>query len=117
MGKLNRRRADYAAHSKRVTRTLRWKALRFQALERDEWKCVQCGRRGRLEVDHIEPVRDRPDLAYSLANLQCLCPRHHGQKTRLEVGHPPLSPKRQAWRDLLREAQLIASSSKGTQDA
>lgn len=94
---------DYFRHSKRITDSKRWKALRWTALRRDGFKCVQCGARGRLEVDHIEPVRDRPDLAWDLANLQSLCPADHSRKTRLELGFPDLPPARKAWRDLLQE--------------
>lgn len=95
------KRKEYKRHSAKVTRGPRWKALRMQALERDGWQCVQCGERRRLECDHVKPVRDRPDLAYVLSNLQILCGRCHARKTRIEVGHTPLSPKRQEWRDLL----------------
>ena len=97
------RRREYKRHSARVTRGPRWKALRMQALDRDGWQCVQCGERRRLEVDHIEPVRDRPDLAYSLANLQCLCGRCHSRKTRIEIGLGPLNPAREAWKKLVRQ--------------
>lgn len=92
---------DYRRHSAKVCRGPRWKALRMQALERDGWQCVECGSRRRLECDHIEPVRDRPDLAYVLSNLQILCGRCHARKTRIEVGHKALTPKRQQWRNLL----------------
>lgn len=95
----------YKRYSRSTCRGPRWKALRMQALERDDWRCVQCGARKGLECDHVLPVRDRPDLAYSLANLQILCGRCHARKTRLEVGHKPLTPKRQEWRDLLRNMQ------------
>ena len=95
----------YKRHSAKVTRGPRWKALRMQALDRDDWQCVQCGARQRLECDHVLPVRDRPDLSYTLSNLQILCGRCHARKTRLEVGHKPLTPKRLKWRDLLRQMQ------------
>lgn len=98
---MNRKRDEYNRHSAKVTRGPRWKALRIQVLDRDGWQCVQCGERRRLECDHIEPVRDRPNLSYVLSNLQTLCGRCHARKTRLEVGHKPLPPKRQEWRDLL----------------
>jgi len=97
------RRKEHARYSRHVTRGPRWKALRMQALERDHWKCVQCGTRRRLEVDHIEPVRKRPDLAYSLGNLQVLCGRCHARKTRIEIGHKPLNPRRAAWANLVRK--------------
>lgn len=92
---------EYRRHSAKVCCGPRWKALRLQALERDEWQCVQCGSRRRLECDHIEPVRDRPDLSYTLSNLQILCGRCHARKTAIEVGITPLSPKRREWRDFL----------------
>jgi len=98
-------RKDYARHSARITRGPRWKALRAQALERDDWRCVQCGERRGLECDHVLPVRDRPELAYVLSNLQILCGRCHARKTRIEVGHKALPPRRQQWRDLLRKMQ------------
>lgn len=92
-------------HSRAITRGPRWKALRMQALDRDGWQCVSCGTRRRLECDHVLPVRTHPELAYKLSNLQILCGACHTRKTRIEVGHKPLTPKRQQWRDLLRDMQ------------
>lgn len=88
-----------------VYRDARWPVLRLAAKRRDGWKCVQCGARYRLEVDHIKPVRDAPEKAFDLDNLQTLCGRCHGKKTRVESGHPELSPERQKWRDLLQNMQ------------
>ncbi|MBY6119818.1 HNH endonuclease [Mameliella alba] len=102
--------------SRAVTKTRRWEALRLQALRRDDWACVQCGARSGLEVDHIQPVRDTPQRAYDLANLQTLCGRCHSRKTRIECGHPELRPERQAWRDLLCDMTRNLSSN-GEQDA
>mgnify|MGYP001060250354 CR=1 FL=1 len=110
---MSARRKDYKRHSARVTRGPRWKALRMQALERDEWQCVECGTRRGLEVDHILPVRDRPNLSYTLSNLQCLCGRCHARKTRLEVGHTPLPPERAKWRNLLRDMQRKPQPTRG----
>jgi len=106
-------RREFKRHSARVTRSRRWKALRMQALDRDDWQCVQCGDRRRLEVDHIEPVRDRPDLAFTLSNLQCLCPKCHSRKTRIEVGMGQPNPAREAWKSLLRDMQRNQSSNIG----
>lgn len=97
---------QYRRYSAKVIRSRRWKALRLVALRRDDFACVQCGTRGPLEVDHIKPVRDRPDLSFELDNLQSLCGSCHSKKTRFEVGHKPLPPERQKWRDLLRDMQL-----------
>lgn len=100
-------------YSRHVTRGPRWKALRQQALKRDGFRCVQCGEKVGLEIDHIESVRNRPDLAWSLENLQTLCRRCHTSKTNLEIGNAPINPARQAWRTLLRKSPLNPNQ-KGT---
>jgi len=89
----------YPRHSRGIIGTSRWRRLRVEVLRRDGWRCVQCGARGRLEVDHIRPVRTHPEGAFEPGNLQCLCPSCHTKKTRLECGHPPLSEARRKWRD------------------
>jgi 5-methylcytosine-specific restriction enzyme A len=96
----------YKRFSNSVTRTRRWKALRLEALRRDEFRCVKCDGRNSLEVDHIKSVRSAPDRAFDLSNLQVLCKACHTAKTRIEVGHEPLSPNRQAWRILLQNTRL-----------
>jgi|GEM_PF-363606 len=103
--KITPRGRAYHRHSKKITRTKRWAALRVQALRRDGFRCVQCGARGRLEIDHIKPVRTHPELSFDLANLQSLCPSCHTRKTRIECGHPPPSPERIAWREAVKELQ------------
>ncbi|WP_208348795.1 HNH endonuclease [Pseudaestuariivita rosea] len=106
-------RQTHHRHSKKVTRGARWTVLRAAILERDGYRCRECGARGRLEVDHIKPVRTHPQLSYDPDNLQSLCPSCHTKKTRLECGHPPLSPQRQAWRDLLQKPQPKPVEQKG----
>lgn len=56
--------------------------LRFQILERDGWQCVQCGKRGRLECDHIVPLHHGGHSTPE--NLQALCVRCHIIKTKQE---------------------------------
>lgn len=87
----------WARYSRPVLKSKRWKVLRHQILERDGWKCRSCGGHGRLEVDHIEPVRSNPSRAFDPLNLQSLCPSCHTRKTRIECGHPEKSPARIAW--------------------
>lgn len=96
-------RKEFARHSKRVTSTRRWQVLRHQILERDGWKCRCCGERRRLEIDHIQPVRLAPERAFDPSNLQALCGPCHTRKTRIEVGHKPVDPKRAAWREAVAE--------------
>jgi 5-methylcytosine-specific restriction endonuclease McrA len=92
----------YRRHSAVVTRTKRWRALRLQALRRDGFRCVRCGGRRRLEVDHIKPVRTHPELAFVLSNLQTLDAVCHSRKTRLEIGLGEVDPARDAWRELVK---------------
>lgn len=96
-----------------VYRDKRWPALRLMAKRRDGFMCVRCGARSRLEVDHIKPVRDAPELAFDLRNLQTLCGGCHAKKTRIEAGHPELTPERQKWRDLLQHMQRNPVEQKG----
>ena len=39
-----------------------WVGIRALVLDRDGWACVKDGRKGRLEVDHILPMHQRPDI-------------------------------------------------------
>ena len=110
----------YHRHSKRVTSTKRWQALRHEILERDNWTCVcGCGRRTRLEIDHIKPVRTHPDLAFDPANLQTLAAPCHTKKTRIECGHtaPVRSPARDAWAQAVADLATPSQPGKGISNA
>lgn len=65
-----------------------WRATRLQALKRDQYLCRDCLQRGlvtpAVDVDHIIPVEQRPDLRLDLANLQSLCLPCHRAKTAAE---------------------------------
>lgn len=98
-------------HGASIYRTERWKAVRHEAKRRDGWKCVQCGARGRLEVDHKIPVRINRELAFDLTNLQTLCIPCHSRKTRIEVGMGEPNPKRDAWRRAVAELTAARPSS------
>lgn len=53
------------------TRDLIPESVRTQVYERDGWRCVECGSRNDLTVDHILPwSKDGPD---DEANLRTLC--------------------------------------------
>ncbi len=93
----------YVRHSKSITSTPRWKRLRFEALRRDGFACVECKARYGLQVDHIKPVRSYPELAFTLSNLQSLCASCHSRKTRIEIGLAPYAYKFGAWNDAVQE--------------
>ena len=110
-------RDDFTRYSRHVTRGPRWKALRMSILERDGFQCRKCGARGKLEVDHVKPVRDRPDLAYEPSNLQSLCPRCHTRKTRVECGHPPEDPERARWASFVADTPAASPKHERKPDA
>ena len=70
-----------------VVSSARWKDLRARVL-RDEHVCRACAAAGRTElatqVDHVVPVRVRPDLAYDLSNCAPLCTVCHAAKSASE---------------------------------
>ena len=82
-----------------------WTRLRQQLLDRDGWACRTCGRRGRMEVDHVRPLSDGGDM-YSVGNLQTLCRACHIRKTRIENTARMeyiIKPELKAWRDFIAE--------------
>ncbi len=59
-----------------------WPPFREAVLDRDGSRCVlawlvggRCS--GALHVHHIEPVEERPDLAWNLDNAISACASHH----------------------------------------
>lgn len=59
-----------------------WDDLRERVLERDRRRCVlawllgsPCS--GPLHVHHIEPIEERPDLAFEEENCVTSCEAHH----------------------------------------
>lgn len=69
----------------------KWQALRKACAIRDRHTCQKCGKHcaGFREgaADHKLPRRQRPDLAYELANLWWLCTTCHNSLKRLEEMH------------------------------
>ena len=79
----------------------RWALLRLRIFERDNWRCVRCGKAGRLQADHIVPLA-KGGAPYALDNLQTLCSEDHRLKTQADNGHGP-DPEREAWAELVAE--------------
>ena len=79
----------------------KWKALRRRTFERDGYRCVKCGRAGRLECDHVRPYRRGGND--DLGNLQTLCRNCHIAKTAGEAEKP--NPARDRWRAFVGELQ------------
>ena len=60
----------------------KWALVRLQVLDRDGWRCVQCGKAGRLEVDHVTPM-ESGGAVYEKRNLQALCRPCHFRNQNL----------------------------------
>ena len=78
----------------------RWRAVRAEVLERDNWRCQLCGSWGN-EVDHRVPLQWGGD-PYSKLNLGVLCATCHIMKTREENTRPRTRAERR-WKELVRE--------------
>ena len=79
----------------------RWAAVRRAVLARDGWRCVACGRAGRLECDHVVPLwKDPRQDPYDPNGLQSLCRSCHIAKTAAENRREP-TPAERAWRELV----------------
>lgn len=76
----------------RIYRSKDWEITRHQVLERDNYECQECKRKGkvftnksnnkkkRLDVDHIKELATHPELAFDMENLETLCIRCHNKK-------------------------------------
>ena len=81
----------------------RWEAVRRIVFKRDGYRCVMCGKAGRLECDHINSMQREPGQdPYDPNGCQTLCRTCHLAKTADER-RPALTPAQLEWRHLVRE--------------
>ena len=81
----------------------RWSIVRKAVLERDGYRCTECGQAGRLEVDHITPLQREPGQnPYDINGLQALCRDCHIEKTRRE-NRRPLTAEEEKWHAFMQE--------------
>ena len=81
----------------------RWANIRRAVFERDGWRCVECGRAGRLECDHVTPLQREPGQdPFDMNGLQTLCRACHLAKTARE-NQRVLTPAEAEWRELVAE--------------
>ena len=76
-----------------------WRRVRRDVLERDGYRCRDCGRAGRFEVDHVKPLH-HGGAPLDPDNLQALCRSCHIHKTAQE-NQRQIGPKEAAWRELV----------------
>lgn len=67
------------------------------ALLRDNYSCLMCGHRepAIMEVDHIKPKCQFPELALEMSNLVTLCPNCHRRKSNREMIERGQNPSKQ----------------------
>jgi 5-methylcytosine-specific restriction endonuclease McrA len=91
----------------------RWPGVRLQALRRDGFRCQHCNDWKHLEVHHVRPVAQAPELAFDVGNLLTLCRTCHTDETNRELGHKP-DPARRAWRGAVAELATETNRAKET---
>lgn len=61
-----------------VRRTRKFKEFRINILIKSSYRCSECGVvNGRLEIDHIKPVKFFPELVLDEENVRVLCRECH----------------------------------------
>lgn len=73
-----------------VYRSVKWGIARARTLNRDGWRCRECGRPGVLEVHHVKALADG-GAPYDLANLRTVCRRCHFNAHRTASAVPGLA--------------------------
>ncbi len=69
--------------SRKVYDSRRWRILRRHVLVNNPI-CQMCDNALATDVDHIVPIEQGGD-PWALSNLQALCARDHGRKTKAEL--------------------------------
>lgn len=71
------------AEVRKLYKSAAWLRVREQVLERDNYECQECKRRGSFSkgnvVHHIKHLADRPDLALEADNLMTVCEECHNR--------------------------------------
>ena len=78
---------------RRIYNLRKWTICRQRALFRDGHRCTKCGKSGRLEVHHIQPLVDGGE-PFDLINLESLCVPCHLGAHAMDV-----DAERAAWRN------------------
>jgi 5-methylcytosine-specific restriction enzyme A len=76
----DQRRSSNPLHA--LYQTAEWRAFRLRVLAARP-ACVDCGAAA-TDVDHVIPVRERPDLAFVDSNVMPRCHQDHSRRTSRE---------------------------------
>ncbi len=61
----------------KIRTSTEYKLWRIAVLERDNYTCIWCGAKEKLEVDHIKPFALFPELRFAIDNGRILCKKCH----------------------------------------
>ena len=86
---------------RQVYRSREWQIVRLKVFKRDDWRCVRCGKAGRLECDHIRPIAKRGDW-FAMSNLRTVCRNCHIELTA-EENAKPIDPQRTEFLKMARD--------------
>ena len=78
----------------------RWERTRRRIFQRDHYRCVLCGRAGRLECDHIVSLANGGD-PWDPTNLRALCRSCNIKRARDERILALSTPGQKEWRQLI----------------
>lgn len=67
-------------------RSSKWRKIRKSFLSLNG-SCAACGCTKYLEVHHIEPFHERPELELDFSNLITLCDKPGKENCHLQIGH------------------------------
>ena len=92
-------------------RSGKWPRVRAEHIRREP-ECVACGRSDELEVHHIQPYHEKPELELDSGNLITLCadPCHfvHGHAMNWQWSVPSVREDCVAYRRRLKAARMTA---------
>lgn len=73
--------------NKKIRASDEYKEWRRQVFERDQYQCVNCGKKGNLHADHIRPFATHKDIRLDINNGRTLCiPCHKATPSYLTRG-------------------------------
>jgi len=64
-------------HNRKLRCSLEYTLWRRAVLSRDNYKCIWCGSKEKLEVDHIKKFSLYPELRFAIDNGRTLCSKCH----------------------------------------